>query len=108
MMRLRREIAAAPNAIVESNSVMGFLRPDLYLVVLDPEKKDFRESAKLFLSRVDAFLVLKKSGFSRLEWPDISSEVFERKPRFVVEQPSYVTPAVLDFVRDRLTANKAA
>ncbi len=35
MPRVRRELAASQNAIVESNSVMQFLKPDLYLSVLD-------------------------------------------------------------------------
>ncbi len=36
MPRIRKELATAENAILESNSVMQFMRPDLYLTVLDP------------------------------------------------------------------------
>ncbi len=35
MPRVRKELATAENAILESNSVMRFLRPDLYVTVLD-------------------------------------------------------------------------
>src|ERR1700761_1892422 len=35
MPRIRREIEAAENIIFESNSLMRFVRPDLYLSVLD-------------------------------------------------------------------------
>src|SRR6516165_11355273 len=42
MPRLRQELAKAENAIVESNSVMRFVRPDLYLTVLDPATEDFK------------------------------------------------------------------
>ncbi|MGH9576550.1 MAG: hypothetical protein ACRD3R_03850, partial [Terriglobales bacterium] len=35
MPDLRRELAGVENAILESNSVMRFLRPDVYLTVLD-------------------------------------------------------------------------
>src|SRR6266851_131609 len=35
MPDLRRELAGAKNVIVESNSVLRFLRPDVYLTVLD-------------------------------------------------------------------------
>ena len=38
---------------MESNSIMKFLRPDLYLTVLDPETEDFKESAREFLDRAD-------------------------------------------------------
>src|SRR4030088_1737762 len=41
MPTLRLRIAQARNVIVESNSVMKFLRPDLYLTVLDPATADF-------------------------------------------------------------------
>src|SRR5467141_441442 len=34
MPAFREQIAGAPNVIIESNSVMKFLRPDLYLTVL--------------------------------------------------------------------------
>ena len=46
MPRIRKEIARAENVLIESNSILRFLRPDLYLSVLDPETADFKESAK--------------------------------------------------------------
>src|ERR1700733_3544817 len=44
MPRLRKELATAENAIMELNSIMGLLRPDLYLSVLDPAIADFKDS----------------------------------------------------------------
>ena len=44
MPRVRKELASAENAILESNSVMRFLRPDLYLTVLDAANADFKAS----------------------------------------------------------------
>ena len=38
MPALRARLAGAENVILESNSVMRFLRPDLYITVLDPAK----------------------------------------------------------------------
>src|SRR5690242_18695109 len=46
MPDLRREIAKHENVIIESNSVLRFLRPDLYLTVLDPKNADFKDSAR--------------------------------------------------------------
>jgi hypothetical protein len=43
--------------IVESNSLLGFLSPRLYLVVLDPAVADFKESARRFIDRADAFVI---------------------------------------------------
>ena len=39
---------------MESNSVLRFLRPDLYLTVLDPSTADFKKSAQEFMDRADA------------------------------------------------------
>ena len=57
MPRLRQELAAARNAILESNSVMRFLRPDLYITVLDAATADFKTSAQEFLDRADAVVL---------------------------------------------------
>src|ERR1700727_3115049 len=59
MPRIRKELELAENVVIESNSIMRFLRPDLYLSVLDPENADFKESAKYFLDRADAVLVVE-------------------------------------------------
>ena len=57
MPRIREELARAENAVIESNSILRFLAPDLYLSVLDPAVEDFKESARYFLDRADAVLV---------------------------------------------------
>ena len=56
MPRVRKELALARNAILESNSIVRFLKPDLYLTVLDPAIDDFKPSAQYFLDRADAVL----------------------------------------------------
>ncbi len=56
MPRIRKELSLATNAILESNSILQFLKPDLYLTVLDPANRDFKSSAKQFLERADAVL----------------------------------------------------
>src|ERR1700722_3300515 len=57
MPRIRRILAATQNAIIESNSILRFLKPDLYLTVLDPATEDFKPSAQTFLVRPDAVLL---------------------------------------------------
>jgi molybdopterin-guanine dinucleotide biosynthesis protein len=59
---LRREMGLGredpfPHLIVESNSLLGFLSPRLYMVVLDPAVADFKPSARRFIDRADAFVV---------------------------------------------------
>src|SRR5690349_15115588 len=45
MPRVRAELGRAANVIVESNSVLRFLQPDLYLAILDPTVSDFKPTA---------------------------------------------------------------
>ena len=48
--------------IVESNSLMQFLKPSLYFAVIDPLKEDFKESAQLALDRAQALVLRGKVG----------------------------------------------
>lgn len=50
-----------PPVIVESNSLLQFLKPSLYFAVVDPAKEDFKDSARAALDRADA-LVLRGSS----------------------------------------------
>ena len=100
MPRIRKELAAAENAILESNSVMQFLRPDLYLTVLDAGTADFKESARLFLDRADAVLV--RAAELEPRWTGVSAKLIEGKLRFVIVPSLYVTDEVVAFVRARI------
>lgn len=101
--RLRAECAAAENAIIESNSVMEFLHPHLYLTVLDPGMGDFKASANLFLERADAVLWRSSKPVRRQSsWPLGVEAVIETKPQFVLTPPDYSSAELLAFVRERL------
>ena len=67
MPRVRQEIEAAENAILESNSIMRFVRPNLYLTVLDAATEDFKVSAQIYLDRADAVILHDGSRRCRLE-----------------------------------------
>lgn len=100
MPQLRRRMAAAGNVIIESNSLIRFLRPDLYISVLDENVSDFKTSAKELLDRADAYLV--HASQSRSKWAGFSPEVFRDKPVFAFAPPDYVPEELLEFVRMRL------
>lgn len=108
MPRIRKEIDAAENMIFESNSLLQFLRPDLYLTVLDHGTADFKESARLFLDRADAVL-LRSSGQELVpRWSQVSLKLLEGKPRFVVAPPDVIGDDLVAFVEQRLgCANNA-
>ena len=45
------------NVILESNTLLQFLKPDLFLMVLHPGKSDFKDSSKLQLDHASAFVL---------------------------------------------------
>jgi hypothetical protein len=108
MPRIRQEIAAAENMIFESNSLLQFLRPDLYLTVLDNATADFKDSARLFLDRADAVL-LRASGQELVpQWNQVSLRLIAGKPRFLVTPPNWIGDDLVAFVEERLGAKAAA
>ncbi len=100
MPRVREELATAENAILESNSVLRFLRPDLYLTVLDASTADFKVSAQEFLDRADA--VILHDGAGPVAWNNVSLKPVAGKPIFHIRPPEYVTPELMAFVREKL------
>lgn len=102
MPRIRKELAAAKNAIIESNSILQFLKPDLYLTVLDAGTADFKDSARLFLDRADAVLVRATESGLVPRWGGVSLKLIEGKPRFVIAPPDYMTDEVAGFVEQRI------
>src|SRR6266496_1595160 len=48
---VRNLLADCQHAILESNSILKFLRPDLYLTVLDPDTADFKPTARICHTR---------------------------------------------------------
>lgn len=98
---VRRVRAASQNLMVESNSIVEFLTPDLYLVVLDFAQEDFKASSRRFLSRADACVVIER-GVRQPRWEGVARASWEGKPRFPVQPPQYVTAALAAFVNERL------
>src|ERR1700739_923686 len=52
-----RHAVPAINVILESNTVLQFLKPDLFLMVLHPGKSDFKDSSKFQLNYASAFVL---------------------------------------------------
>jgi hypothetical protein len=102
MPAVRKKLAESENAILESNSILKFLRPDLYLTVLDPATADFKNSAQEFLDRADA-VILHRGEASKLAWREVSLKPVLHRPMFHVSPPPYVTPEIIEFVRLKLT-----
>jgi hypothetical protein len=105
MPRIRKELGKAENAILESNSILQFLKPDLYLTVLDAGTADFKDSARLFLDRADAVLVRATGGGLVPRWSSVSLKLIESKPQFTIAPPDYLSDEVVRFVAQKLEKN---
>lgn len=101
MPRVRREIAQSENAIVESNSVLRFLQPDVLVCVLDTGTVDFKVSAKRYLDRADA-IVLTGGELNDAPWPDFSLKLVQRAKRFLGREGAYCSPELVEFVREAI------
>ena len=101
MPTLRKRIESGQHVIVESNSVLKFLRPDLYLTVLDPSTEDFKTSAREFLDRASA-VILHDGPSAGLAWQAVSLKPVAGRPVFRITPPPYVTQEIVEFVRNSL------
>jgi hypothetical protein len=100
--RIRKILASTENAIIESNSILRFVKPDLYLTVLDPQTADFKASAQTFLDRADAVLLHSNDNSKKPVWERISLKPVANRPIFEICPPKYVSPEVVAFVRSYL------
>ncbi len=86
---LRRIWDSSLNTIIESNSILQFLKPDLYLVVLDFAVADFKDSSRRFLDRADALITVSSVAPA---WKDVAPSLWRNKPVFAVSPPDYANP----------------
>ncbi|MGC2639760.1 MAG: hypothetical protein WA294_21430 [Acidobacteriaceae bacterium] len=105
--RIQDELARSENAILESNSILDYLEPDLYLTVLDPSIADFKDSARRFLDRADAILWSSPDEQTVLPRDHLRTR-FHGKPQFAIGPPDYISRDALEFVRARLAAKTPA
>ena len=101
---LRKRLERSCNVILESNSVLKFMRPDLYLTVLDPANEDFKNSAQEFLDRAGAVILHDRLKAGVAAWHGISLKPVTGRPVFRIEPPPYVTAEIVEIVRSRIRA----
>ena len=99
------------NLILESNSLLQFWKPALYLVVLDPAKTDFKDSAKLQLDRASALVVRSELPLPTDEarsfgWAGISRQLVLGKPQYVQRQGEPVPPQLVELVCGAVVATE--
>ncbi len=106
MSRIRREMEGAENVIFESNSILQFVRPDLYLTVLDPGVQDFKVSARRFLDRADAIVTPCPASDELVDtWADVGRSLVQGRRCFRVRPPIYVSEELSHFVSERVRSS---
>lgn len=104
--KLQQRLQSASSVIIESNSVLEFLKPTLYLAVLDATVPDFKESARRFLPRADAVILHGEPATP--VWSEWARRQLTGKPVFSIQPPPYMTSAIAEFVRERIAPAAAA
>lgn len=90
-----------PFRMIESNAVLNYLRPDLYVMVFNCRVEDFKESAKATLSRADALVVVNwDPGWSG--WQHFPSGTLSRIPLFKTPDPAVLPSGLISLIRSRL------
>lgn len=97
---------AAGNLILESNTLLQFLKPSLYLMVLDPTKTDFKESARLQMDRASALIFRGTTENREATWPGASAKLLDGKPRFQQREGEELPTELRQQVRDMLGDTK--
>lgn len=104
---LDRALRHSEWVMVESNSVLEFIRPRVFVVVLAPSQSDFKPSARRFLALADAVVTLGGTLNPRA-WKGIDPRILEAKPQFAVRPGQFESEGLCRFVRQKLGLPRAA
>jgi hypothetical protein len=98
------------NVILESNTLLQFLKPSLFLMVVHPAKADFKKSAQLQIDRASA-LVLREHLPPNVEagdavgWTGVPLQLLRTKPQFLQRRGQPLPVGVREAVRKTLGAH---
>jgi hypothetical protein len=92
------------NLILESNTLLQFWKPALYLMVLDSSKPDFKDSARLQMDRASAFVLRaslppRSNAKSPAGWRDVPLALLPGKPNFVQREGEALPAGLLEMVK---------
>jgi molybdopterin-guanine dinucleotide biosynthesis protein len=95
-----------PPVIVESNSLLQFLKPSLFFSVIDLAKDDFKGSARSALDRADA-LVLRGISSEGPSWTKLPARLLKEKPS-VTQREGEPLPEPLHVLVQRMLEGPAS
>ena len=98
---LRQELRGARFVVIESNSILNYLKPTVALFVLAEARRGIKPSARRLLRHADALVRVGRSHDdpSRREK---SPDLFRTRPTFLASRGERINPMLCRFVRRRL------
>jgi molybdopterin-guanine dinucleotide biosynthesis protein len=90
------------NVIVESNSLLQFVKPSLYVTVLDTARDDFKDSARQMLDRADVFVFrrgLDNGAISQPPWMRLPTQLLRQKPSLLQREGEPLPEPLLQLVK---------
>src|SRR5580704_572302 len=104
LSEVAREEESRTAVILESNTLMQFVKPSLYFAVIDPMREDFKESAQIALDRAHA-LVLRGDvggdGPPAQLWMKLPAKLLQEKPS-VLQPEGQPLPGPLEVLVHRM------
>lgn len=104
---LREQLRGEGSLLIESNSIVEHWKPNAYLSVLQCDVDDCKASASRMAPSADAF-VLPPARRALPGWRGFAPELLSETPVFRVQPPSFCSPELVDFVRQRMSEEAAA
>jgi hypothetical protein len=104
--QLQPILQSNPFVMIESNGILRFLQPDLYVMVLNYQVEDFKESAHETLGRANAVVAIHRDEFSPV-WKDSAEKATAGVPWFTTLNPLLIPPGLLDLVEAKILGSSA-
>ena len=102
--RVASEEGKSRAVILESNSLMQFVKPSLYFAVIDPLREDFKESAQIALDRAHVLVLRGEVGGDGPPaplWMRLPSKLLQEKPS-VLQREGQPLPGPIEVLVHRM------
>ena len=93
-------LRSSPFVIIESNRILSLIQPDVCIMVLRFDIREFKESARHALSRAHAAVVVNPYSVQP-QWEGVSNAL-SGIPQFAMRDPQTIPAELIEFVRLKL------
>lgn len=104
---VERLAADGAHLIVESNRLVEYLQPDLYVLALNFNIKDFKDSARRLFNRADGY-ILSGPVPEHSPWDGIPLDRLKQSPVYEILPPDYSSQRLTHEIRTRFDLPTAA